>query len=114
MVICYWYALRSASQEWFGLSVRDLQPGESETIMKKTDTVENGHDETEDDMLPEYHFDYSEARPNRFARDIAEGSLVVVLEPELARVFKTSEQVKTILRAIADALSRQEAEVPGG
>jgi hypothetical protein len=78
--------------------------------MRKTDTTENDHDEAEDDMLPEYHFDYSKARPNRFARDIAEGSLIVVLEPELARVFKTSEQVKTILRAIADALPQQETE----
>jgi hypothetical protein len=64
-------------------------------------------------MLQEYCFDYSKARPNRFARDIAEGSLIVVLEPELAKVFKTSEQVRTILRAIADTLPRQEAEVSG-
>jgi len=78
--------------------------------MKKTDTIEDGHDEAKDDMLPEYAFDYNKARPNRFARDIAEGSLIVVLEPELARVFKTSEQVKTILRAIANALPQQEME----
>jgi hypothetical protein len=56
------------------------------------------------DMLPEYHFDYSKARPNRFAEGIAEGSLVVVLEPELARIFKTPEQVKAILEAIAKAM----------
>jgi hypothetical protein len=110
MVTCYWYALQSASQESFGLSVRDVLPGESETIMKRTDITENSHDEAQDDMLPEYHFDYSKARPNRFARDIAEGSLIIVLEPELARVFKTPEQVKTILRAIADALPQQETE----
>jgi hypothetical protein len=61
-------------------------------------------------MLREYRFDYDTARPNRFARDIAEGSLVVVLEPELAQVFKSPEQVKAILRAIADALPRQEAK----
>ena len=95
------------------LSVRDVQQGKSETIMKKTDIIEDGHDETEGDMLREYRFDYSKARPNRFARNVAEGSLVVVLEPELAQVFKSSEQVKTILRAIADALPRQEAEVLG-
>jgi hypothetical protein len=77
----------------------------------EADMVENSHDENADDMLREYHFDYGKARPNRFAQDIAEGSLIVVLEPDLARVFKTPEQVKTILRAIADALPRQEAEV---
>ena len=82
--------------------------------MKRTDIIEDGCDETEDDMLLEYHFDYSKARPNRFARDIAEGSLVVVLEPELAQVFKTSRRVKAILRAIADTVSQPEAEAVSG
>ncbi len=40
----------------------------------------------DDDMLPEYRFDYRQARPNRFTTDIVEGSLVVVLEPDIARV----------------------------
>ena len=44
------------------------------------------------------------ARPNRFAEGIAEGSLVVVLEPQLAQVFKTPERVKAILEAIAQAM----------
>jgi hypothetical protein len=61
-----------------------------------------------------YHFDYSKARPNRFARGIAEGSLIVILEPELAQVFKTSEQVKAILRAIADTLPQPETEALSG
>ena len=82
--------------------------------MKKTDITENGHDEAKDDMLHEYRFDYGQARPNRFAEGIAEGSLVVVLEPELAQVFKTSEWVRIILRAIADALPQQEAEALRG
>ncbi len=92
----------------------DGQPSESETTMKRTDNIEGSWDETEDDMLPEYHFDYSKARPNRFAEDIAEGSLVVVLGPELAQVFRTSEQVRAILRAIASALPQQETEVVSG
>jgi hypothetical protein len=60
--------------------------------------------EQNEDILPEYHFDYRQARPNRFAKGIAEGNLVIVLEPELARVFKTPEQVKAILEAIAQAM----------
>ena len=64
-----------------------------------------------EDMLAEYHFDYSKARPNRFAQGIAEGSLVVVLEPELAQVFRTPEQVKAILNAIAQAMPPQESSV---
>jgi hypothetical protein len=82
--------------------------------MKKTDIIENGRGEAQDDMLHEYRFDYGKSRPNRFAEGIAEGSLVVVLEPELARVFKTSEQVRTILRAIADAFPPQEEEALSG
>ena len=68
----------------------------------------------EDELLPEYQFDYTKARPNRFAKGIAEGSLVVVLEPELAQVFKTSEQVKAILRAIADTMPQVEAGAMSG
>lgn len=69
---------------------------------------ENELMEQNQDMLPEYHLDYSKARPNRFARGIAEGSLVVVLEPELAQVYKTPERVRTILEAIAQAMPPQE------
>ena len=82
--------------------------------MKSTDRLENSHDQAENDMSAEYHFDYSQARPNRFARGIAEGSLIVILEPELAQVFKTSEQVKAILRAIADTLPQPETEAVSG
>jgi len=69
---------------------------------------ENELMEQNSELLPEYHFDYSKARPNRFAAGITEGSLVVVLEPELARVFKTPERVKVILEAIAQAMPPQE------
>ena len=76
--------------------------------MRKVEMSENELMEQNEDMLPEYHFDYSKARPNRFAKGIAEGSLVVVLEPELAQVFKTPEHVKAILEAIARAMPPQE------
>jgi hypothetical protein len=76
--------------------------------------AEDIHNQEEDDLLPEYRFDYTKARPNRFAQGIAKGSLVVVLEPELAQVFKTSEQVKAILRAIADTMPQVEAGAVSG
>jgi hypothetical protein len=82
--------------------------------MKNTDTMENDRPKAEDELLAEYAFDYSKARPNRFARDIAQGSLIVVLEPELARVFKTSDRVNAILRAIADTMPQSEAEAVSG
>ena len=82
--------------------------------MKRTNMAEDIHNREEDDLLPEYRLDYTKARPNRFAKGIAEGSLVVVLEPELAQVFKTSEQVKAILRAIADTMPQVEAGAVSG
>ncbi len=67
-----------------------------------------------DDMLPEYHFDYRQARPNRFATDIVEGSLIVVLEPDIAQVFKTPESIQAVLRAIAGVLSQKSPETVSG
>jgi hypothetical protein len=78
--------------------------------MKKAEMSENELIEQHKDMLPEYHLDYSKARPNRFAKGIAEGSLVVVLEPELAQVYKTPERVKAILEAIAQAMPPHEPQ----
>jgi hypothetical protein len=43
--------------------------------MKKTDTSEHQGVRSDEDMLPEYHFDYREARPNRFAADVVEADL---------------------------------------
>jgi hypothetical protein len=57
-----------------------------------------------EDMLPEYDFDYRKARPNRFAPGIEEGSLIVVLEPDIAQVFKTPDSVKNVLRALIAAM----------
>ena len=78
------------------------------TYISEHQTVASG-----DDMLPEYHFDYRQARPNRFATDVVEGSLVVVLEPDIARVFKTPESIEAVLRAIAGVLSQQSPETVG-
>jgi hypothetical protein len=61
-------------------------------------------DQAEDDLLPEYHFDYRKAKPNRFAAPTEEGSMIVVLEPEVAAHFKTPEAVNAVLRALVKAL----------
>lgn len=49
-----------------------------------------------------------------FAKGVSEDRLVVVLEPELARVFKTPENVKTILEAIARAMPPREPRTVHG
>lgn len=61
---------------------------------KSEKTIKDG------DMLPEYRFDYRKARPNRFAKKIPEGGSIVVLDPDIAKVFTTTESVNKILRAI--------------
>ncbi len=71
--------------------------------MKKTSAPEVQEVQTEledDEMLPEYDFDYSKARPNRFADEIEEKMVVVVLDPDIAKVFTTPESVKAVLRAL--------------
>jgi len=67
--------------------------------MKKTEDS-NSQDIISDDMLPEYNFDYSKARPNRFAERIYKDRLVVILDPDISKVFTSSESVNAILRAI--------------
>jgi hypothetical protein len=41
----------------------------------KATPEDNTQNRLEDDLLPEYHFDYSKARPNRFADKIAPESV---------------------------------------
>jgi hypothetical protein len=61
----------------------------------------------EDDLLPEYNFDYRKAHPNRFAAKEEDDSVIVKLEPDIAKVFKTSEDVNKALRAILSAIPQQ-------
>lgn len=69
--------------------------------MKKMST--KTHAATVDDMRAEYHFDYRKARPNRFAAR-SKGRLIVVLDPDVSKVFKTPEAVNTALRALLSAI----------
>jgi hypothetical protein len=71
--------------------------------MKNTENSET-HQNLEDDLLPEYNFDYSKARPNRFVTQVNETKITVTLESDVAKVFKTSEDVNKALRAILSAI----------
>jgi hypothetical protein len=54
-----------------------------------------------DEMRPEYDFDYSKAvRGKYYRRVIEEGSNVAVLEPDVARAFRTSAAVNDALRSL--------------
>ena len=67
--------------------------------MKKT-PVSKPRKQVADDLRPEYHFDYSKARPNRFAGRSQGERLVVVLDPDVAQVFRTPEAVNAALRSL--------------
>ena len=56
------------------------------------------------EMAPEYHFDYRKAKPNRFAERMKTEPLVVLIEPDIAKVFTTPEQVNKALRALISAI----------
>ena len=58
------------------------------------------------DLAPEYRFDYTKSRPNRFARQIAKNPVVVVLDPDVAAVFRDPKRVNSLLRATIAALKR--------
>jgi hypothetical protein len=58
-----------------------------------------------EDMRREYRFDYRKAKPNRFAERMGVGTIAVVLDPDVAAVFKSSESVNTLLRSVIAALS---------
>ena len=47
---------------------------------------------------------YSKARPNRFAGRPRVQPVVVVLAPDVAKVFKDGESVNAVLRSIVKAL----------
>jgi hypothetical protein len=55
-------------------------------------------------LRSEYRFDYSKSKPNRFAAKMSEGTVAVVLEPDVAAVFKSSEAVNALLRSVISAM----------
>jgi hypothetical protein len=55
-------------------------------------------------MSAEYRFDYKKAKPNRFAEKMKVEPVVVILDADVAEVFKTTEQVNTALRALISAM----------
>jgi hypothetical protein len=63
---------------------------------------------TSDELKAEYTFDYTQAKPNRFA-SIPNGSRVVLLEPDVAKVFATPEQVNAVLRALIATMPKNQA-----
>jgi len=56
------------------------------------------------EMRPEYRFDYDSSRPNRFAPLLKGSTVAIVLDPDVASVFRSSESVNSVLRSVINAL----------
>jgi len=56
-----------------------------------------------DELISEYRFDYSKAKPNRFVEREA-ATKTVKLDADVAAVFTTEEAVNTILRALIQTM----------
>ena len=59
------------------------------------------------DIRREYDFDYSKGRPNRFASPMQEKVVAVVLDPDVAEVFDSSEAVNRLLRSVISAVPKR-------
>ena len=60
----------------------------------------------DDEMLPEYNFNYEKAKPNRFAAQSRKKMTVVVLDEDVAQVFTTPESVNKALKALIEVVPR--------
>jgi hypothetical protein len=58
-----------------------------------------------DELAPEY--DISESRPNPYAARSETGTIMVHLDPDVARVFPDSEAVNDALRALVKIVDRR-------
>ena len=65
-----------------------------------------------EEMASEYRFDYRKAKPNRFAKRMKTEPLVVLIEPDIAKVFTTPEQVNKALRALITAMPEKKIKQP--
>ena len=62
----------------------------------------------EAEMLDEY--DFSKGVRGKYASRYAEGSNVVVLEPDVVQVFQNAEAVNRTLKALADIIHSQSGQ----
>ena len=59
-------------------------------------------------------YDFSRGVRGKYARRYAQGTNVVVLDPDVASVFPDAESVNRSLRALADIIRRQGKTAPRG
>ena len=74
--------------------------------MQKVSTKRSAANRSDaDEILPEY--DFSKGDANKYASRYAAGSVVVVLDPDVAATFGTSEEANEALRALAGIIQKR-------
>lgn len=68
-------------------------------------------DEKDDEMKSEYRFDYSKARPNRFAEEYSQMARTVMLDSDIANKFPSSESVNEALRFLVRITEQHQTEL---
>jgi hypothetical protein len=71
-----------------------------EIMKKNSDKIDN-------EIKSEYDFDYTKAKPNRFANIVRERTILIPLEDDVAEVFNTPSEVNGVLRAIINAMPQR-------
>ena len=75
--------------------------------IKKENNMKNSSNEiiNDDEMRAEY--DFSDSMPNKYASILKRQEHLVALEPDVFKVFNTSEQVNNALRSIIHAIPKK-------
>ena len=63
------------------------------------------------DLLPEYDFDYSKSKPNRFAEKYNQMQRTVVLDSDIADKFPSAESVNEALRFLVRITEEHRSEL---
>jgi hypothetical protein len=100
IVVSCWFSSTPKEATIFALSARESRIDENDRIMKKAPEKNN-------EMLREY--DFSQGVRGKYARRYARGSNVVVLEPDVAKVFPNAEAVNSSLRSLAEIIRRRKS-----
>ncbi len=72
----------------------------------KENSMKNSNSKENDTFRDEY--DFSDSKPNPYAAILRSQQNLVQLEPDVAKYYKTSEQVNIALRAIISAFPKSE------
>ena len=99
---CSWYRKRNGKIEVGSLAFRSRIALNGKAMKKQTKRKPPADKDT---MRPEYNF--SKGVRGKHAAKYAEGTNVVVLEPDVALEFQTTEHVNETLRTVSKLLQQQ-------